>query len=583
MTFALYGIGVSRGGAIGRAALLRRDRLEVTEYTIPESILEDEVQRFLAGVGSARQQLCEVRARLPVTIPAEVTAFIDTHLLMLEDSMLTQAPVKLIRTLCCNAEWALKLQRDMLIQVFENMDDPYLRSRRDNIDHVVRRIQRVLLADETGYPDAPAGRLEGRILVADDLSPADTILMQHQGILGFVTEHGGPLSHTAILARSLGIPAVVGVRHSRLYMNDDDLVIVDGQQGVVLVEPDAGILAHYRRKQQEVQQQQRELGRLKQQPAVTRDAVAINLYANIELPEDAALVRQLDAAGVGLYRTEFLFMNRTEPPDEEEHLASYLQVIKMLENKPVTIRTVDLGADKRADQAPGAVVANPALGLRAIRLCLRDQALFRPQLRAILRASAFGAVRMMIPMLCTIQEVLQVLRLVDDTKQELRARGQAFDERLPVGAMIEVPAAAICAPYFARHVDFLSIGTNDLIQYCLAIDRSDDEVNYLYDPLHPAVLHLIYITLRAGRKAGIPVSLCGEMAGDPRYTQLLLGMGLTEFSMHPNNLLEVKRVVRNSYLHKLIPIAKRILQTSNPDKLSRLLSVITEELPAQGL
>ena len=577
MTFSLHGIGVSRGCAIGKTALLQRDQPEVVEYAVPEAILEDEVQRFLEGVASARQQLREIRARIPATLPAEITALIDTHLLMLEDSMLTQVPVRLIRTRRCNAEWALKIQRDQLVQVFEAMDDPYLRTRRDDIDHVVRRILHILLADETSYTDLVASRLEGRVVVVDDLTPADTILMQHQGMLAFVTEHGGPLSHTAILARSLGIPAVVGVRNARRYLRDGELIIIDGQQGVVLVRPDEGILAYYRWKQQEEQRQLRELSKLKEQPAVTRDAVPIGLYANIELPEDAVLVRQVAAAGVGLYRTEFLFMNRKELPDEEEHLASYLHVIKMLENKPITIRTVDLGADKRLDREHGAVVANPALGLRAIRLCLRDQELFRPQLRAILRASAFGPVRMMIPMLSNTQELLQVLRLVEDTKRELRARGQSFDEHLPVGAMIEVPAAAICAPYFARYMDFLSIGTNDLIQYTLAIDRIDNEVNYLYDPLHPAVLQLIYRTIRAGRKARVRVSLCGEMAGDPRYTRLLLGMGLTEFSMHPNNLLEVKRVVRDCYLFKLTPIVKRILQTSDAGKLAQLLRTITED------
>ncbi|MFO1432061.1 MAG: phosphoenolpyruvate--protein phosphotransferase [Candidatus Competibacteraceae bacterium] len=576
MTLSLHGVGVARGCAIGKAALLQRNQPEISEYTLPEVIVEDEVRRFLEGVARARQQLQEIRARLPATIPTEATAFIDVHLLMLEDSMLTQAPVKLIRTRRCNAEWALKLQRDLVVQVFEEMDDPYLRVRRDDIDHVVRRIQRILLADEAACTDLATTRLEDRVVIADDLTPADTLLMQHQGMSAFVTERGGPLSHTAILARSLGIPAVVGVRNARRYLRDDEWLVVDGQQGVVLVGPDESMLAFYRWKQQQEQGQLRALGKLKEQPALTRDSVPIGLYANIELPEDAVLVRQVGAAGIGLYRTEFLFMNRTDLPDEEEHLASYLHVINILESQPITIRTVDLGADKRleGDHNP-TVVANPALGLRAIRLCLKNQELFRPQLRAILRASAFGTIRMMIPMLSTLQELFQVLRLVEDTKRELLARGQRFNAQLPVGAMIEVPGAALCAPYFARHVDFLSIGTNDLIQYTLAIDRIDDAVNYLYDPLHPAVLHLIHMTIRAGRKARIPVSLCGEMAGDPRYTRLLLGMGLTEFSMHPNNLLEVKRMIRDSEVSKLTPLAKRLLQTTDAEKLAQLLQTIT--------
>lgn len=576
MTLSLHGVGVSKGCAIGRTALLQRNQPDVNEYTIPDAILDDEVQRFLDAVAQARQQLRDIRERIPATIPTEVTAFIDTHLLMLEDASLAQAPIKLIRSRHCNAEWALKLQRDMLVQVFEEMDDPYLRTRKDDVEHVVRRVQRILLADEAAITDLISSRLEGRIIVADDLTPADTILLQHQGVLGFVTEHGGPLSHTAILARSLGIPAVVGVRNARRYLVEDELVIVDGQQGVILSGPDAPLLDYYRAKQQREQRQLRELGKLKEQPAITRDAVHIGLYANIELPEDAALVRQVGAAGIGLYRTEFLFMNRADLPDEEEHLASYLHVIKMLGDRPITIRTVDLGADKRLDKSQGPMAANPALGLRAIRLCLQDPKLFRPQLRAILRASACGQVQMMIPMLSSIQELFQVLRLIEETKQELRERGQGFNEQLPVGVMIEVPAAAICAAYFARYVNFLSIGTNDLIQYTLAIDRGDDEVNYLYDPLHPAVLYLISLTLRAGQKAGIPVSLCGEMAGDPRYTRLLLGLGLTQFSMHPSNVLEVKRVIKDSYLAELTSIVRRILQTSDARKLGQLLQAITE-------
>lgn len=577
MPIAFHGIGVSRGYAIGKSSLLQRNQPEVTEYSIPEAIVEDEVNRFLDSVLTAKRQLMEIRTRLPVNLPTDVTAFIDTHLLMLDDSTLTTAPISLIRAQRCNAEWALKIQRDLVVQVFEQMDDPYLRSRKDDVDHVVRRIQRILLAEDKGYVDLTSSRLEGRIIIADDLTPADTVLLQHQGIVAFVTEHGGPLSHTAILARSLGIPAIMGVRSARRYLSDDELIIVDGQQGVLLVGLDSTILDHYRWKQQEEHRQRQSLIKLKEQPAITQDDVEITLHANIELPEDAVAVRQVAASGVGLYRTEFMFMNRLDIPDEEEHLASYLHVIKILQGKPITIRTADLGADKDLDHGRNSG-PNPALGLRAIRLCLKNPDLFRPQLRAILRASVFGPVRMMIPMLSNTQELFQVFRLIEDTKKELQGRGQRYNEDLPIGAMIEVPAAAICASYFARYLDFLAIGTNDLIQYALAIDRIDDQVNYLYDPLHPAVLHLIHLTIQAGQKANIPVSLCGEMAGDCRYTRLLLGLGLTHFSMHPTSLLEVKRVIQTSHLKELTKTVKRILHTSDPERLNQLLCSITQDI-----
>ncbi|MDS4028117.1 MAG: phosphoenolpyruvate--protein phosphotransferase [Candidatus Contendobacter sp.] len=583
MPFSLHGIGVSRGYAIGRTYLLERNQPEITEYAIPDAIVEDEIERFLGALAVARQQLRDIRTRIPATAPSDATAFIDTHLLMLEDVTFTEAPIRMIRAHHYNAEWALKIQRDSLVQVFDDMDDPYLRTRRDDVDHVVRRIQRILLTEDPAYLSDPscaellASRLEGRIVVADDLTPADTILMQHQGVLAFVTEYGGPLSHTAILARSLGIPAVVGARNARSYLGADEPVIVDGRQGVILVGLDERILRYYRHKQQEDRREQRELDKLKGQPAVARDGVLIGLHANIELPEDAVAVREVAADGVGLYRTEFLFMNRADAPDEEEHLASYLHVIKTLEGKPVTIRTADLGADKQVDGGrSGPVCTNPALGLRAIRMCLKDLAMFRPQLRAILRASAHGPVRMMIPMLCTTHEVFQVLRLVAETKQELRDRHLPFNEKLPVGGMIEIPAAAVCADQFARYLDFLSIGTNDLIQYTLAIDRVDDEVNYLFDPLHPAVLTLIRNTIRAGHQAGIPVSLCGEMAGDVRYTRLLLGLGLTEFSMHPTALLEIKKVIQDSHVSTLTAITQRLLRTTDVDEYAEILKDIAQ-------
>lgn len=576
MTCALYGVGVSRGCAIGKSFVLARNQPEIVEHTIPENATEEEVKRFQAALASAKQQLLDIRGRLPASLSTDVTAFIDTHLLMLDDSILTTAPADIIRGHHCNAEWALKIQRDLLVRVFDEMDDPYLRSRKDDVDHVVHRIQRILLTSEFANPEAASPYPEGRVVIADQLTPADTILFQHQGMLAFVTEHGGPLSHTAILARSLGIPAVVGVHNARRYLGDDELLAVDGNQGVVLVDIDTHILEYYHWRQRHQQTKVQALDKIKSKPAISRDGVSASLWANIELPEDAPLVRQVNAAGVGLYRTEFLFMNRSDIPDEEEHLASYLHVLKTLEKQPITIRTLDLGADKTTETNKGPMVANPALGLRAIRLCLKDLTLFRPQLRAILRASAFGSVRLMIPMLSNAQEIFQVLRLVKDTKRELRERGQPFNEHMPVGAMIEVPAAAICASYFARYMDFLSIGTNDLIQYALAIDRVDDKVNYLYDPLHPAVLHLIHRVIEAGKEAEIPVSMCGEMAGDPRYTRLLLGLGLTHFSMHPTNLLEVKQVVRDSHVVELSGLVQRILKTTEAERLAQLLDEITD-------
>jgi len=577
MPLALYGIGVSRGYTISELCLLERNQPEIPEYMVPAPLVEDEVQRFLKGVALARQQLREFRNRIPATVSADITAFIDTHLLMLEDSAFTKGPENWIRTRHCNAEWALKLQRDSLAQIFEAMDDPYLRTRKDDVDHVVRRILHLLTAKDLSGVDLVPSHGKGRIIVADDFTPAETILMQHQGATALVTEHGGPLSHTAILARSLGIPTIVGVRHARLYLNDRELAVVDGQAGVVLAGLDETLLQHYRQKQQQQERQQQELIRLKTQPAITRDQINIVLQANIELPEDVDAVRRVDAAGVGLYRTEFLFMNRASSPDEEEHLAAYRHVINTLKGIPITIRTADLGADKQVDggRSSGPMANNPALGLRGLRLCLRNLELFRPQLRAILRASAFGKVRMMIPMLSNTQELIQVLRLVAESKQELQEEGRQFDPRLPVGAMVEVPAVAVCAAYFARQLDFLSIGTNDLIQYTLATDRLDDEVNYLYDPLHPAVLQLIHMTIRAGQKAGIPVSMCGEMAGDTRYTKLLLGLGLTHFSMHPASLWEVKRVIRESNLFELSVLAKRLLEAGDIRQFNKLLQGLT--------
>jgi phosphotransferase system enzyme I (PtsI) len=579
MSLALSGIGVSRGIAIGRAHFLRGS-IEVQENTVPESLLDSEVARFLDAVAIARSQLESLRERIPAGTSVNIAAFIETHLLMLDDTTISATPVELIREYGCNAEWALKLQRDEIVSVFEEMDDPYLRTRRDDIDHVINRVQRILLGRGEESHTGDSKDLQHAIVLADDLTPAETVLLEHQGIAAFATEYGGPLSHTAILSRSMVIPAVVGVHGIQHYLRDGETLILDGLQGVLIADPDEITLTHYRARQLAEQQRRLDLARLSLKPAISLDKVPINLMANIELPEDVDTEGLASAAGVGLYRTEFLFMNRVTPPDEEEQFECYRGVLDALKGKPLTIRTLDMGADKQVDSGSSRSGSNPALGLRAIRLCLKDLSLFRPQLRAILRASANGPIRMMIPMLSNTQELQQLLTLVDETRNNLQYEGIAFAHDISIGGMIEVPAAALSAADFASRLDFLSIGTNDLIQYTLAIDRVDDEVNYLYDPLHPAVLSLIKMTIDAGRDAGIPVAMCGEMAGDPRYTRLLLGMGLCEFSMHHTSLQEVKRVINSSNIGKLKPLVEELLGNTKasqiPARIESLNSNLTE-------
>ena len=573
MTIALHGMGVSRGIAIGKVHIVKRDQLDIHEYSIKKHRIVDEIKRFESALTHSRQQLRAIRDHIPETTSVDIEAFIDTHLLMLDDVALTKEPMRLIKELSCNAEWALKLQRDALVAVFDEMDDAYLRTRKDDVDYVVNRIQRVLLNQTPLQHEKPDQRLTGYIVMANDLTPADTVLMQHHGIAAFATEFGGPTSHTAILARSLGIPAIVGLQNALRYIKDDDNLILDGTRGVILLDPDRQELSHYQRLQKEEKRYLSKLGKLKNKPAITLDEVPIALHANIELPKDFETVVEVGASGVGLYRTEFLYMNREAPPDEEEHYITYTKVIDVLNGLPLTIRTLDLGADKQVDggRQSGPVTTNPALGLRAIRLCLKEPALFRPQLRAIIRASVHGPVRIMIPMLSNVHEMQQVLQMVDDIKKELDELDISYDHELQIGGMIEVPAAAVCADIFAKQLDFLSIGTNDLIQYTMAIDRVNDEVNYLYDPLNPAVLRLIHNTINAGKNKSIPVAMCGEMAGETKYTRLLLGLGLREFSVHPTALLEVKQIIIDSNISDLKILANKALKASNGIEVANIM------------
>ncbi|MCW8917450.1 MAG: phosphoenolpyruvate--protein phosphotransferase [Gammaproteobacteria bacterium] len=563
MPIALSGIAVSKGIAIGKARVLQHGQLDIAEYVLPPHHIDSEVARFNQALETARVQLRTIRNQIPKQTPQEIAAFIDTHLLMLQDEALSRAPVALIRHHRCNAEWALKLQQDALVQAFDAMEDPYLRTRRDDVEHVVRRVQQILLREEQQSGALESDRDEPRIILAVDIAPSDLVLLSSRHLAAIVTERGGPLSHTAILARSLGIPALVGVPHVHQYVRNDEVVILDANNGSLLLEPDAATLKHYRARQRAAQRTRRELYKLKDDASLSRDGIPVTLHANIELSEDITALKRVGAAGVGLYRTEFLFMNREFPPDENEQYQTYRHTLRRLNGLPLTIRTLDLGADKEI-VAGATACTNPALGLRAVRLCLKEPQLFLPQLRAILRASAKGPVRLLIPMLTSVQELAQVMALLEQARAGLRREKKPFDPALPIGAMIEVPAAAICADLFAQRLDFLSIGTNDLMQYTLATDRIDESVNHLFDPLNPGVLRLIQGVIKAGAKANIPVSMCGEMAGDTRYTRLLLAMGLREFSMPAASLLEVKQLIRQCDITKLQRPLAKLMASPNP-------------------
>jgi len=571
LSIILNGIGVSRGIAIGNAYVYVRASTEATEYNIPAKYHEKEIERLQQAVEDASEQLHEIKNKIAADTPEDILAFIDSHLLMLEDPAFDEGAAAIIREYSCNAEWALQVQCDRLVQVFDEMDDSYLRTRKDDVIHVVQRIQHCLA--EKPESKAEPVKLKGRIVISDDLTPADTLMMQHHKVAGFVTEFGGPLSHTAILARNLGIPAIVGVHNARQLIHPTEQLIIDGHYGVVIGEPDARSLKHYRKLRQTNVARQQRLNQLINKPTVTKDGVHILLQGNIDRPEDIRKLKQFDNTGVGLYRTEMLFIENNQLVDEETQFKTYKRALFRLKGKPLTIRTLDLGADKEIQDSlgQGPMAHNPAMGLRAIRRCLKEPEIFIHQLCAILRVAAYGDVKMMIPMMTSIHELEQVSALVEHARELLRQRKVRFNGDIEIGAMIEVPAAALSSDIFADQLDFLSIGTNDLIQYTLAIDRIDDEVNYLYNPLHPAVLQLVKITIDAGKKAKVPVSLCGEMASDPKYTRLLLGMGLDYFSVQANAILEIKHIINNSNLGKLRAKVRKITRSHNLDEIESLV------------
>ncbi len=575
MSFTLHGLGVSAGIAIGRAMLMSHATLEVSHLTIAPRMVDKELARFDAAILAVKSELLTMKENTEHA-PAELAAFIDIHTMFLEDPELAEKPREIIRERRCNAEWALVQQMEHLVHQFDQFDDPYLRERKYDVVQVVERVIKELL----GHPSRASLKIgknskeEVLIVVAHDLSPADTIAFKDHRFASFITDVGGATSHTAILARSMAIPAVLGLENGRSLIRDGEQLIVDGMRGVVIVNPDAWVLQEYRLRMEQLELEKTKLRQLKDSPAVTLDAVDIALHANIELPGDVRDALEGGAEGVGLFRTEFLFLDRGDMPDEREQYEAYKKVVKGMNGRPVTIRTFDLGNDKELrpeHSSNGRVKTNPALGRRAIRLSLAEPKVFQIQLRAILRASKHGPIKLLIPMLAHAHEIDQTLAALEQAKSGLRGEKVAFDEKIQVGGMIEIPAAALAVGIFLRRLDFLSIGTNDLIQYTLAIDRSDEQVASLYDPLHPAVLMLLAHTISSAEKAGIPISVCGEMAGDPKLTRLLLGMGLRIFSMHPSQILKVKSRVLKSDISEIAANVRKMLRLDEPAKLREAL------------
>ena len=578
MSIVLHGFTAGKGIAIGRAHLILRGMTEVPQYNIIADELAAETTRFDNAIKASRRQLEQLRSAIPENAPTELGAFISLHLMLLTDATLSREPADIIQEQKINAEWALKLQTDKLSQQFDEIDDAYLRERKQDMLQVVERIHNNLVG-QSNELNLETNLLEDTVLIAHDLSPADTVHFKEQRIAGFVTDAGGPTSHTAILGRSLDIPSVIGLRNARDLISENEWVIVDGINGVLIINPDDTVLAEYRGHMREYKNRKRALNKLKKTAATTEDGLNIELLANIESTEDIKQLHSAGADGVGLFRSEYLYLNRDTLPTEDEQYEVYSTLIKKLKGKQLTIRTVDLGVDKNprwfGQNATPNGSLNPALGLTGIRLCLAEPVMFRTQMRAILRASAQGKVNMMWPMIASLTELKQCIVHFETAKRQLAERGEEYGE-VSLGCMIEIPSAALTVGSLLKLVDFISIGTNDLIQYTLSVDRGDDSVSHLYQPGHPAVLKLLQHIIRTANRMGKSVSVCGEMAGDSTYTRLLLGMGLRRFSMNPSNLLTIKDIVLRSHTGRLEEESAKLMRNEDPEKTDKLIKELNK-------
>jgi len=568
------GIVASPGIVIGRVYLLDRRKIVVAGQRIEGVSVKDEVARFKRAVELSKSQLEDLKKRFGKGLGKSHIYILDTHIMLLEDKLLVDGTIKRIKELHINAEGALKETISGIGLKFDSIEDEYLRERKHDIEQVGERILRSLVGHRQ---ESLADIKDEAVIIAHDLAPSDTLMMRKDKILGFATDAGSRTSHTAILARSLGIPAAVGLENITAAVKTGDVVILDGIHGVVIVDPDEETFLDYLKKQRQYKYFELELEKIKALPAETQDGHLITLQGNIELPEEAMATAEHGGTGIGLYRTEFLFMNRNTLPTEEEHYRAYRHVAEKTYPHDVVIRTLDVGGDKVGMPGGFEKEANPALGLRAIRFCLQKRDVFRTQLRGILRASAHGNIKILYPMISGLQELYETKKILDEVKAELRTEGTPFNERVEIGVMIEIPSAALIADLLAKEVDFFSVGTNDLIQYTLAIDRLNEHVAYMYEPLDPAVLRLLRYVSTASREAGIALAMCGEMAGDPLYAAILLGMGFEHLSMNVASIPWVKKVIRSVRMQDAVELAALVMQQPTAAQARRAAEHFMEE------
>jgi len=560
----IQGIGASPGIILGKAYLIERSKVRLPQKRISAEQVEGEVERFHKAIQESRSQLVEIKEKILDPEVRRHSFILDVHLMILDDQMLIQDTVDTIRKKKVNSEWALDLTLEKLDTAFNAIEDEYLRERRSDLHYVSTRIFRNLL----GKKHDDITKIKGKVIVvAHDISPADTLQMNLNHVAGFITDIGGKVSHTAILARSLGIPAVVGLENVTSLINGGDLLIIDGETGEVVINPTEGVSQSFIDRKRRIKSMEREVLKYASLPAETRDGVRVRLQANIEMLEEVPSTKLHGAEGIGLYRTEILYLNRKDLPNEEEHFQTYRQLAESIYPATVTIRTLDIGGDKFLPDYSKENEMNPALGLRAIRFSMKETGIFKIQLRGILRASAYGKLRILFPMISGVEEIRQAKVILEEVKKGLAKARVPFDQGIQIGAMIEIPSASVTADILAREVDFFSIGTNDLIQYALAIDRINEHVSYLYEPLHPAVLRIIRGVVQSARQSGIPVAICGEMAAEPAYALVLLGLGLDEFSMNPVSIPKVKRALRMVKFEDTHSLVEQLFQFSTASEI----------------